>query len=117
MSVITTLGTIQAEAEEVQYLSEQTHDVNSFVIARSVTTLNQTTFQNANPFIFGKSIETFDAADICDRQGVDWATLKNILVNLTDATAFKVGSIQREVYIVGLLNGHIVGVRTFAIET
>jgi len=111
-----TIGSIQRAADNLQYVSEQTHDVNVFVIGRGVLELNEETFNDANPFINGRAIETLDAGTICDRQG--WDELKNYLTTeLRELTAFKVGTTQREIYIVGLLDGYIVGVRSFAIET
>jgi len=111
-----TIGTIQGKANNLQYLSEQTHEVNVFVIGRGILELDEQTFNDANPFINGRAIETLDAETVCDRQG--WFELKTFLLNeLREVTAFKVGTTQIEIYVVGLLEGYIVGVRSFAVET
>lgn len=112
----TIVGEIQTKADSLQYLSEQTHEVNVFVIGRGITELDEQTFNDANPFINGMAIQTLDAETILDRQ--EWFELKTLLLNeLMHLIAFKVGTVKLEVYIVGLRDGHIVGVRSLAIET
>lgn len=112
----TIITDIQCEAEKIVYLSEQTHEVNLFIIGRTITQLNAEIFESANPILRGRVIETLDAEVICDTQ--NWFDLKNVMTTyLTNLKAFKVGLIRREVYVVGLYKGRIIGVRSFAIET
>lgn len=115
------LAGIQDRADNLNYISEQDWDVNVFVIARQITQLSPANFQAANPFIFSEPIEEIDVEVFFSRpslQTQEWTNLRNYLeANLAQLTVFKVGDVRREVYIVGLFNGHIVGVRTFAVET
>jgi len=47
-----------------------------------------------------------------------WTRLRSYLeANLTSLKVFKIGNIRRDIYAVGLFQGHIVGIRTFAVET
>jgi hypothetical protein len=115
------LAGIQDRADSLNYISEQDWDVNVFVIARQITQLSPANFQAANPFIFSEPIEEIDVDIFFSRpslQTQEWTNLRNYLeANLAQLTVFKVGDVRREVYVVGLFNGHIVGVRTFAVET
>ena len=115
------LAGIQDRADNLNFISEQDWDVNVFVIARQITQLSPATFQAANPFIAYQPIEEISVEVFFSRpslQTQEWTNLRNYLeANLAQLTVFKVGDVRREVYVVGLFNGHIVGVRTFAVET
>lgn len=112
---------IQERADNLNYISEQDWDVNVFVIGRNVSVLNAETFQAANPFIAFESIEEIPVDDFfarLEKRDAAWTNLRNYLeVNLSSLKVFKAGTIRREVYAVGLFQGHIVGIRTFAVET
>ncbi len=115
------LAGIQERADNLNYISEQDWDVNVFVIARQITQLSPANFQAANPFIAYQPIEEIDVEVFFSRPSLQtqaWTNLRNYLeANLAQLTVFKVGEVRREVYIVGLFQGHIIGVRTFAVET
>ena len=115
------LAGIQDRADNLNYISEQDWDVNVFVIARQITQLSPANFQAANPFIAFQPIEEIDVEVFFSRPSLQteaWTNLKNYLeANLTQLKVFKVGDVRREVYVVGLFQGHIIGVRTFAVET
>ncbi len=117
------LAGIQERADSLNYISEEDWDVNVFVIGRNVSVLNVETFRLANPQIFYEPIEEFDVdlffsrLEKRDKSG-GWSNLRNYLeANLTQLTVFKVGDVRRDVYAVGLFQGHIIGIRTFAVET
>jgi len=115
------LAGIQDRADNLNYISEQDWDVNVFVIARQITQLSPANFQAANPFIAFQPIEEIDVEVFFSRPSLQtqgWTNLKNYLeANLTQLKVFKVGDVRREIYVVGLFQGHIIGVRTFAVET
>ena len=115
------LAGIQDRADSLNYISEQDWDVNVFVIGRNITQLSPANFQAANPFIFSEPIEEIDVEVFFSRpslQTQEWTNLRNYLeANIAQLHVFKVGDVRREVYVVGLFQGHIVGVRTFAVET
>ncbi len=115
------LAGIQDRADNLNYISEQDWDVNVFVIGRNITQLSPANFQAANPFIFSEPIEEIDVEVFFSRPSLQteaWTNLRNYLeANLTQLHIFKAGNIRREVYVVGLFQGHIVGIRTFAVET
>jgi hypothetical protein len=112
---------IQERADNLNYISEQDWDVNVFVIGRNVSALNTQTFLAANPFIAFVPIEEIPVNDFFTRlenRDAAWTNLRNYLeANLTSLKVFKAKSIRREVYAVGLFQGHIVGIRTFAVKT
>ncbi len=112
---------IQERADNLTYISEQDWDVNVFVIGRNISALNAETFLAANPFVAYEPIEEIPVDDFFSRlenRDVAWTNLRNYLeANLTSLKVFKVRTIRREVYAVGLFQGHIVGIRTFAVET
>jgi hypothetical protein len=115
------LAGIQDRADNLNYISEQDWDVNVFVIGRNITILSPANFQAANPFIAYQPIEEINVEVFFSRPSLQtqaWINLKNYLeANLTQLEVFKVGDVRREVYVVGLFQGHIIGVRTFAVET
>ena len=112
---------IQERADNLVYISEEDWDVNVFVIARNISVLNSETFQAANPFIAFEPIEEIPIDELFTRlenRGAAWTNLRNYLeANLVSLKVFKAKNIRREVYAVGLFQGHIVGIRTFAVET
>ncbi len=112
---------IQERADNLTYISEQDWDVNVFVIGRNISALNAETFLAANPFVAYEPIEEIPVDDFFSRlenRDVAWTNLRNYLeANLTSLKVFKVRTIRREIYAVGLFQGHIVGIRTFAVET
>ncbi len=115
------LAGIQDRADNLNYISEQDWDVNVFVIGRNITILSPANFQAANPFIAYQPIEEINVEVFFSRPSLQtqaWINLKNYLeANLTQLEVFKVGDVRREVYVVGLFQGHIIGVRIFAVET
>ena len=115
------LSGIQERAENLVYISEEDWDVNAFVTGRNVSLLNVQTFKAANPKILYETVEEFPVNDFFARlenQDYRWTRLKNYLeANLTQIHVFKVGDLRRDIYAVGLFDGHIVGVRMFAVET
>ncbi len=115
------LGGIQERTENLVYISEEDWDVNAFVIGRNVSILNAQTFKQSNPKVLYETVEDFPVNDFWSRleqQNCRWTRLRNYLeANLTQIHIFKVGDVRRDVYIVGLFDGHIVGVRMFAVET
>ncbi len=115
------LAGIQDRADNLNYISEQDWDVNVFVIGRNVSVLNIETFQAANPFVAFEPIEEISVDDFfsrLERRDEAWTNLRNYLeANLISLKVFKACSVRREVYAVGLFQGHIVGVRMFAVET
>lgn len=112
---------IQERADSLNYISEEDWDVNVFVIGRNVSVLNAETFQSANPFIAYEPIEEIPVDEFFTRlenRDAAWTNLRSYLeANLVSLKVFKVKNIRREVYAVGLFQGHIVGIRTFAVET
>jgi len=122
-NVANKLAAIQDLAENVQFVSEQTHEVNAFVVGRNQTMTTASSFKSAMPSLQNETVvlESFDdvvsAQENRDSSGA-WSTLRSYIEeNLSNVVLLKTGTIQREVFAVGLLDGHIVGVRTFAIET
>jgi len=115
------LAGIQDRADNLNYISEQDWDVNIFVIGRNVLVLNIETFRATNPFIAFEPIEEIDVESFfirLEKRDAAWTNLRNYLeANLISLKVFKVGNIRRDVYAVGLFQGHIVGIRTFAVET
>ena len=115
------LGGIQERAENLTYISEEDWDVNAFVIGRNVQVLNAETFKSANPKVLYETVEDFPTEYFwarLEQKDRRWTRLRNYLeANLTEIHIFKVGDIRRDVYVVGLFDDHIVGVRMFAIET
>lgn len=112
---------IQEKAENVSFVSEQTHEVNVYVAGRNVSSLTAANFKSANARLQNETVSagSFDD-EISAQQDIDsnWQTLRDYLENnLSSVSFFKTGTIQREIFAVGLLDGHIVGVRSFAIET
>lgn len=120
-SVSALLAAIQRRAEPLVYISEQESDVNAFIIGRNIRTLNAETFRAANPKLLFEPIEDFDKATFfarLERQDARWTRLRRFLeTRLEQIRVFKAGDRRRDIYVVGLLDGHIVGVRTFAVET
>lgn len=112
---------IQERADDLNYVSEQDWDVNVFVIDRNVSVLDVETFRAAYPQILFEPIEEFPLDAFFERlenQNKSWTNLRNYLeANLIQLKVFKVGNVRRDVYVVGLFNGHIVGIRTFGVET
>ena len=109
------LAGIQDRADGLNYISETDADVNVFVVGRNVTVLNTETFRAANHYLPDVLIEGFPKEIVMEKLGEN---LSNYLeANLSDVKCFKVNSIRRDVYVVGLFQGHIVGVKTFAVET
>ena len=112
---------IQERADNLVYISEQDWDVNVFVIGRNVSILNAQTFQAANPFIAFEPIEEIPVDEffsLLENRDAAWTNLRSYLeANLVSLKVFKAKNIRREVYAVGLFQGHIVGIRTFAVET
>jgi hypothetical protein len=115
------LGGIQERAENLVYISEEDWDVNAFVIGRNIQTLNAETFKQSNPKILYETIEDFPVEYFwwrLEQKDRRWTILRNYLeANLTQIHVFKVGDVRRDVYVVGLFDGHIVGARMFAVET
>ena len=115
------LAGIQIRADNLVYISEEDWDVNAFVTGRNVQTLNIETFKRANPKILYETVEDFPAEYFWQRleqKDRRWTILRNYLeANLAQIRVFKVGDVRRDVYAVGLFEGHIVGVRMFAVET
>ena len=115
------LSGIQERAENLIYISEEDWDVNAFVIGRNVQILNAETFKHSNPKVLFETVEDF-STDIfwqrLEQKDRRWTRLRNYLeANLTQIHVFKVGDVRRDIYAVGLFDGHIIGVRMFAIET
>lgn len=112
---------IQERADSLTYISEQDWDVNVFVIGRSISVLNAETFLAANPFIAFEPIEEIPVDEFFTRlenRDAAWTNLRNYLeANLVSLKVFKAKNIRREVYAIGLFQGHIVGIRTFTVET
>ena len=112
---------IQQRADPLVYISEQDWDVNVFVIGRNVSILNAETFLAANPFVAFEPIEEIAVDEfftMLENRDARWTELRNYLeANLNSLRVFKVKNIRREVYAVGLFQGRIIGIRTFAIET
>lgn len=112
---------IQERADNLVYISEEDWDVNVFVIGRKVSVLDAETFRLANPKIFYEPIEDFPAQVFfarLEKRDAAWTNLRIYLeANLTGLKVFKVGNVRRDIYAVGLFQGHIVGIRTFAVET
>lgn len=115
------LAGIQDRSDSLRYISEEDWDVNAFVIGRNVSVLNAQTFKAANPKVLYETVEELLVNDFFARlesQDYRWTRLKNYLeAHLTEIHVFKVGDVRRDVYAVGLFDGHIVGVRMFAVET
>ena len=115
------LSGIQERAENLVYISEEDWDVNAFVIGRNVSVLNAQTFKQSNPKVLYETVEDFPVNDFWSRleqKDYSWTRLRNYLeANLTQIRVFKAGDVRRDIYVVGLFQGHIVGVRMFAIET
>ncbi|MBA3632638.1 MAG: hypothetical protein H0W58_07500 [Acidobacteria bacterium] len=115
------LAGIQERADNLVYISEEDWDVNVFVIGRNISVLNAERFQAANPFVAFEPIEEIPVSDFftrLEKRDEAWTNLRNYLeANLISLKVFKVGTVRREVYAVGLFQGHIVGIRTFAVET
>lgn len=115
------LAGIQTRAENLVYISEEESDVNAFVIGRNVSILNTETFRSANPKLLFEPIEDFDVDTFfarLEKRDEAWTELRDYLeAHLTQLHIFKVGNIRRDIYAVGLFQGHIVGVRMFAVET
>ncbi len=115
------LSGLQERAENLVYISEEDWDVNAFVIGRNVSVLNAQTFKFANPKVLYETVEDFPPEYFWQRlenQDYRWTRLRNYLeANLTQIHVFKAGDVRRDVYVVGLFDGHIIGVRMFAIET
>lgn len=112
---------IQQRADNLVYISEEDWDVNVFVVGRNISVLDTETFRLANPKIFYEPIEDFPV-DVffwrLEKRDAAWTRLRNYLeANLTGLKVFKVGTVRRDIYAVGLFQGHIVGIRTFAVET
>lgn len=114
------LAGIQDRADNLNYISDQDWDVNIFVIGRNVSVLNAESFQAANPFITFEPIEEIDVDAFFSRlekRDAGWTNLRNYLeANLILLKVFKARNVRREVYVVNLFQGHIVGVRIFAVE-
>ncbi len=115
------LSGIQERAENLIYISEENWDVNAFVIGRHVTILNAQTFKQSNPKVLYETVEDFPVNVFWERleqKDYSWTRLRNYLeANLAQIHVFKAGDVRRDVYAVGLFDGHIVGVRMFAVET
>lgn len=115
------LAGIQERADNLNYVSEQDWDVNVFVIGRNVSVLDTEIFRAAYPQILFEPIEEFPLDAFFARlenQNKSWTNLRNYLeANLIQLKVFKVGNVRRDVYVVGLFQGHIVGIRTFGVET
>ena len=90
-------------------------------IGRNVLVLNIETFRATNPFIAFEPIEEIDVESFfirLEKRDAAWTNLRNYLeANLISLKVFKACSVRRDVYAVGLFQGHIVGIRTFAVET
>ena len=115
------LAGIQDRSDSLVYISEEDWDVNAFVIGRNVAVLNAQTFKQSNPKVLYETVEDFPVNDFFARlenQDARWTRLRSYLeANLVQIHVFKVGDVRRDIYVVGLFDGHIVGVRMFAVET
>ena len=115
------LAAIQEIAEDLIFVSESDHQVNAYVGGRKIVWLNVESFKLANPqFEFEPVVEQnfIDVIEAQENLRQGWTALREYLENnLTVLRVYKTGTIRREVYIVGLLDNHIIGVRSFAIET
>lgn len=115
------LAGIQDRSENLIYKSEEDWDVNAFVIGRNLSGLNAQTFKQANPKVLYETVEDFPVNDFfarLEKQDCRWTILRNYLeANLAQIHVFKVGDVRRDIYVVGLFDGHIVGIRMFAVET
>lgn len=115
------LAGIQQRAGNLIYISEEDWDVNAFVIGRNITVLNSETFKRANPKLMFETVEDFDLETFFARlenNDYHWTILRNYLeANLTQIHIFKAGNVRRDIYAVGLFEGHIAGVRMFGVET
>ncbi len=114
---------IQERADSLNYISETDSDVNVFVVGRNVQILTPETFRSANWIDPSVSIEWFDYDTFWNRllngsDGAEWNQLKAFIENnLSDVQVFKVNTIRREIFAIGLYEGRIVGVRMFGLET
>jgi len=115
------LSGIQERSDSLVYISEQDWDVNAFVIGRNISVLDAEVFKQSNPKVLYETVEEFPVNDFwwrLEQKDYRWTRLRNYLeANLTQIHVFKVGDVRRDVYVVGLFDGHIVGVRMFAVET
>lgn len=114
------LDGIQNRARNLNYVSETDADVNVTIFGRDVQKLTTFNFALANHIGDDTTIETFPATQFFDNldSAKGAAILREYLsTNLSPLWAFKVGDIRRDVYAVGLFNGYIVGVKSFAVET
>ncbi|MDQ3179160.1 MAG: nuclease A inhibitor family protein [Acidobacteriota bacterium] len=115
------LAAIQELAGELNFISESDNEVNAYIAGRNIITLTPESFKAANPQLQYEAVVSQSFDDVMQtqenlRQG--WALLRCYLENnLSDLIVFKTGTIRREVFIVGLFDNHIIGVRSFAIET
>lgn len=114
-----TAATIQDLCEELIHISETDADVNIFVVGRNVADLTATNFRAANYLLPDAVIETIDFEDFIGAQGnVQWLALGVFMQGqLEQLKVFKTNGVRREIFAVGLYNGIIMGVRTFAVET
>lgn len=115
------LDSIQTLATSCSFVSEQTHEVNAFICGRNQTSLTASTFKAVNPQLANETVTSESFDDVLSNQqdnNSNWETLRSYLEdNLSDLVLLKTGTIQREVFAVGLSGGRIVGVRSFAVET
>ncbi len=115
------LSGIQEHAENLVYISEEDWDVNAFVIGRNVSILNAQTFKQSNPKVLYETVEDFPMEFFfarLEQQDRSWTRLRNYLEeNLTQIHVFKVSNVRRDIYVVGIFDGHVVGIRTFGVET
>jgi len=115
------LAAIQEIAEELNFVSESDHQVNVYIAGRKIITLTVESFRTANPQLQYETIISQSFDDVMQTQenfNPNWTALRIYLENnLLNLTVFKTGTIRREVFIVGLFDNHIIGVRSFAIET
>ncbi len=113
------LDNIQNRASGLSFISETDADINAFVVGRDVEVLTPQAFANAiheEP----EAVEEFCFDNFFGQINMvkSGALLKEYLeANLEQLTEFRVGSVRRDVFAVGLYNGFIVGVKTFAVET
>ena len=115
------LDQIQSLASQCSFVSEENHEVNAFIAGRNQSSLTAGSFKSLMPHLQNQSVtaESFD--DVISNQENNssaWSQLRAYLENnLSNVVLLKSGTTRREVFAVGLSNGNVIGVSSFAVET
>jgi hypothetical protein len=112
---------IRVRSESLTFISETDSPVSTVRIDEFKSALTPDMFLQAIHSRLGNPIEERDYDHFFDTQtkyDARWADLKQYISdNVPDLHVYAIGTTQLNIYVVGVFNGSIVGIRVYAVET